>query len=279
MKIIDPHLHFFDLEKGQYQWLKHNPPAWNNIEQIKQNHLPSDLQDMSSVSVAACVHVEAGFDNSNPINELQWLESVVPPLPYKAVAYAKIDNPPELFNAALKKLHHPSLAAIRDITEGEDAERLLSPNVIRNIQHLSELGLHFEAQFEVHNSAVSEHLFEIHQTHKNSRLVINHAGFMTCRDNWQDNIEKLAKLNNCFIKFSGQELLDAPMNPQQQLDVLLTQFGPTRVMLASNHPVCLIEHDYQRQWAHYYELVQQIDPTLWQALSFDNAKRIYGFTL
>ena len=37
LKIIDPHVHFFNLAEGQYTWLQgENPPAWPNLELIKQ---------------------------------------------------------------------------------------------------------------------------------------------------------------------------------------------------------------------------------------------------
>ena len=48
----------------------------------------------------------------------------------------------------LAALKHCSLVAIRDITQGSDGCRLLSPQVIENIQQLNRAGLHFEAQLE-----------------------------------------------------------------------------------------------------------------------------------
>ncbi|KZN58293.1 hypothetical protein N473_05990 [Pseudoalteromonas luteoviolacea CPMOR-1] len=275
MKIIDPHLHFFDLDKGNYSWLKHNPPAWRNLSEIQQNHLPCALQGDVTFQVAACVHVEAGFDNIHPIKELQWLANIVPPLPYKAVAYAQIDSPHEQFRNALEELQHPSLIAIRDITEGDDAQRLLSQHTVQNLHYLAQQSIHFEAQFEVHNNDVSRHMYEIYSEQPEATLVINHAGFMTENHTWQENIQLLSQLKNCYIKFSGHELLDAPMTPHYQLQALLTYFGPERVMLATNHPVCLIHRDYQAQWQHYYELIQQVDSSVWQNLSFENAKRLY----
>ncbi|KZN51446.1 amidohydrolase family protein [Pseudoalteromonas luteoviolacea] len=279
MKIIDPHLHFFDLEKGDYHWLKHNPPAWPNLDLIQQNHLPAAIQDVASFKVAACVHVEAGFDNNHPINELHWLADIVPPLPYKAVAYAQIDSSPKQFRAALEQLQHPSLIAIRDITEGDDAQRLLCENTKQNLLYLADLNIHFEAQFEVHNTAISRHIYEIYKERQAATLVINHAGFMMEGCEWQESIELLSQIKNCFIKFSGHELLETPLSAQDQLSELLTYFGPERIMLASNHPVCLIKRDYQAQWQQYYELVQHLDGSVWQQLSFENAKRVYQLTV
>ena len=44
MKIIDPHLHLFDLKQGDYHWLKEeNPPFWPDKHLIKKSFKETDL--------------------------------------------------------------------------------------------------------------------------------------------------------------------------------------------------------------------------------------------
>ncbi|TQF72143.1 amidohydrolase family protein [Pseudoalteromonas luteoviolacea] len=275
MNIIDPHLHFFDLLKGQYSWLKESPPNWPNIEKIRQNHLPEHLFDDPEIKLHGCIHVEAGFDNERPIRELNWLNEVLSNLSYKAVAYTPIDASHIDFRSKLDDLSHPSLIAIRDITEGSDAKRLLAESVIDNIQLLTQRGVHFEAQFEFTHHDVVDRLVHIYRALPNATLVINHAGFMEADQPWQYAVKSLAELDNCMIKFSGHELLKAPMCLKEQLRVLLDAFGEDRVMLASNHPVCLIERSFVQQWRYYYDLVMHVAPNAWQKLSKGNAERVY----
>ncbi|KZX01838.1 hypothetical protein JL49_03575 [Pseudoalteromonas luteoviolacea] len=278
MNIIDPHLHFFDLIKGDYAWLKDNPPNWPNIEKIRQNHLPDALCSSTQFKLSACIHVEAGFDNNNPRRELDWLKEVMPELLYKAVAYAPIDAEKAEFCNKLDALSHTSLVAVRDITEGSDAARLLSNNVADNIALLRQRGCHFEAQFELVNQPIAQRLFDIYSALPNATLVINHAGFMERSQSWQSALDTLAGLKNCVVKFSGHEMLNSPMCSKEQLAVLLDSFGEDRVMLASNHPVCLILRSFEQQWQHYFEVVSETAPSTWQKLSYDNAQRIYRFT-
>ncbi|MBQ4811990.1 hypothetical protein A7985_16965 [Pseudoalteromonas luteoviolacea] len=279
MNIIDPHLHFFDLIKGDYTWLKDNPPNWPNIEKIRQDHLPEALLSNTQVNLRGCVHVEAGFDNNNPQRELDWLQDILPNLPYKAVAYAPIDADKSEFRHQLNALSHTHLVALRDITEGADAARLLSPNVADNIALLHQQNYHFEAQFEFANHPVAQRLYEIYSAIPDATLVLNHAGFMERSGAWQSAIDTLSKLNNCTIKFSGHEMLDSPLCPTEQLAILLDAFGEDRVMLASNHPVCLIQRNFDQQWQHYFNVVSQIAPTAWHKLSYENAKHLYQFAL
>ena len=158
-KIIDPHVHFFNLLEGQYTWLQGaNPPAWPNLNKIKQPISVAELVKSSDFELAGLVHIEAGFDNEQPVNELNWLAKHIKTLSYKAVGFAVINQPNSAFQLALKHLTHSSLVGIRDITQGHDATRLLSPHCIKNLRHLSELQLHFEAQFEVENLNITEQL-------------------------------------------------------------------------------------------------------------------------
>ncbi|WP_125558364.1 amidohydrolase family protein [Pseudoalteromonas rubra] len=275
-KIIDPHLHFFSLQQGQYHWLKHTPPPWQNLELIRQDHLPDALLNLSGFSLEGCVHIEAGFDNDQPSRELDWLAEILPAPRYKAVSYAQIDAPATQFRTQLDALKHPNLVAIRDITEGQDALRLLNPQVAENLAYLSECGLHFEAQFELTHQDVAQHLYDIAHQLPQLRIVLNHSGLVGQGDNWLDNAKTLAKLPHCAIKFSGHELLNQPLPLQTQLDNLLALFGCERVMFASNHPVCLIKHSYEAIWQRYQALCQH-DEQLWHQLSYANAKRWYGF--
>ncbi|TMP37750.1 amidohydrolase family protein [Pseudoalteromonas rubra] len=275
-RIIDPHLHFFSLRQGQYHWLKNNPPAWPNLDLIRQDHLPDALLSLNGFSLEGCVHIEAGFDNEQPRRELEWLAQLLPATRYKAVSYAKIDAPAAQFRRQLEALKHPSLVAIRDITEGQDATRLLTPQVADNLAHLSDSGLHFEAQFELTHHSVVTHLCNIARQVPNLRIMLNHSGLVGQTDNWLENAAVLAALPHCAIKFSGHELLDNPLPLQAQLTSLLDLFGAERVMFASNHPVCLIQHDYQSIWQQYLALCQQ-DNALWHRLSYANAKNWYGF--
>lgn len=274
-KIIDPHVHFFNLNEGQYTWLQGaQPPVWPNLEQIKKPTNATNLVSTCTFELTALVHIEAGFNNNNPITELNWLKRHLSDINYKAVGYAKINDTPQQFKTAIADLTHPSLIGIRDITEGSDGIRLLSPNCLENLAHLAELGLHFEAQFELENTLISERVKHYCQQLPNLKLVINHAGLPHQLVLWQKGICSLAHNKNVYIKYSGFELLS--LNKQQQqacFDFILQQFGQLRVMFASNFPVCQIQQSYAAIWQSHFSLSKT--PQMWQQLSYLNALHFY----
>ena len=274
-KIIDPHLHFFNLLEGQYTWLQGaNPPAWSNLDKIKQPISVAELIKSTDFELVGLVHIEAGFDNNQPVKELNWLANHIKTIPYRAISFATINLPNNAFKLALQQLDHCSLVGIRDITEGHDAERLLSRHCLDNLRHLSQLKLHFEAQFEVENLNITERLISYANQVSDLQIIINHTGLAHNLDNWAAAIELLAKQPNVAIKFSGFELL--MLNSEQQSQCfkhILKYFGMQRVMFASNFPVCQININYNELWQHYRTLCD--DTIIWQHLSYKNAARLY----
>ncbi|TMS92967.1 hypothetical protein CWB58_11415 [Pseudoalteromonas sp. S201] len=274
-KIIDPHLHFFNLLEGQYTWLQGaNPPAWSNLDKIKQPISVAELIKSTDFELVGLVHIEAGFDNNQPVKELNWLAKHIKTIPYKAISFATINQPNNAFKLALQQLEHCSLVGIRDITEGHDAERLLSPQCLDNLRHLSQLKLHFEAQFEIENLNITERLISYANQVSDLQIIINHTGLAHNLANWTAAIELLAKQPNVAIKFSGFELL--MLNSEQQSQCfkhILKHFGMQRVMFASNFPVCQININYNELWQHYRTLCD--DTIIWQHLSYKNAARLY----
>jgi L-fuconolactonase len=274
-KIIDPHLHFFNFLEGQYTWLQGaNPPAWSNLDKIKQPISVAELIKSTDFELVGLVHIEAGFDNNQPVKELNWLANHIKTIPYKAISFATINQPNNAFKLALQQLEHCSLVGIRDITEGHDAKRLLSPHCLDNLQHLSQLKLHFEAQFEVENLNITERLISYANQVSDLQIIINHTGLAHNLANWAAAIELLAKQPNVAIKFSGFELLMLNSEQQSQCFIhILKHFGMQRVMFASNFPVCQININYNELWQHYRTLCD--DTIIWQHLSYKNAARLY----
>lgn len=274
-KIIDPHVHFFNLQKGQYTWLQGaHPPAWPNLNKIKQPISVAELVKSSDFELAGLVHIEAGFDNDQPINELNWLTKHIKTMPYKAISFATINQPHSAFQMALQQLTHSSLVGIRDITQGHDASRLLSPHCIDNLRHLSKLKLHFEAQFEVENIHISERLISYANQVTDLQIIINHTGLPHNITDWYRGIELLALQPNIAIKFSGFELLTLDSKQQAQCFThILKHFSMQRVMFASNFPVCQININYNELWHHYRNLCR--DELTWQYMSYKNAARLY----
>lgn len=281
-KIIDPHIHLFDLSKGQYQWLHpNNPPFWSDKHIIQKSFTERDLTLNSHFTLEGIVHIEAGFDNEFPIKEINLLKSTITQTPFKVIAFIDMALPAKKFNAQLTHLqsHCKSLLiGIRHIMEGDDIDLIFNENILSNLTTLAEKNLIFEAQFEIHDLKSTEQLTYYANNLPNLKIVINHCGLVT-KDKyhlWQRAVTILSSLSNIHIKCSGWEMDNRQYEQlwlQKIINHLINSLGENRIMLASNFPLCLFSKSYTDLWQSYLDL--NLPNNIWQAISFDNAKDIY----
>jgi L-fuconolactonase len=283
-KIIDPHLHLFNLQKGDYTWLKpQNPPFWPDKDRINNNFIETDLLLQPPNQLAGFVHIEAGFDNQQPWREIDWLEQHCT-LPFKSMAFADITA--ITFAKHLEQLkQRKSVVGIRHILD-EQAEQILSSTLIyRHFSLLSEYEFNFDAQLSLADDQAIEQLMILANKYKTVRVIINHAGWPPAHNDlngqkrWRLNLQKLTSCENVAIKLSGWEMSNRAWQPQQVATVIqdcLATLGDTRVMLASNFPLCLFSMSYAKMWNVYAEL-PVISAQTFDNITFNNAKSWYKF--
>jgi predicted TIM-barrel fold metal-dependent hydrolase len=263
MKIIDPHLHLFDLTKGDYHWLKaNNQPLWPDKARINRNFSESDLQLSSNLELAGFVHIEAGFDNNKPWREIQWLQSVCK-MPFRSVACIDLTLSPQLFTFHLKQLlTFKSVVGCRYILDEEAVTLLKNTQVQNNLRLLAQHKLSFDAQLILNDNKSVQALINVLKDIPELRVIINHAGWPSVDESnteynhWLTNIRSLAKFPQCAIKCSGWEMTDRRYKQAwviNIIDICFTHFGEGRVMLASNFPLCLFTRDYGVLWQNYCE--------------------------
>jgi len=281
MKIIDPHVHFFNLELGKYDWLKPtNQPYWPDKNLINKSFTIDDINLEEPLLLAGFVHIEAGFDNDKPWREIQWLEQHID-IPFKTIAGADVTLSPDVFIQLIDKLStYSSVVGIRHIFEGDIYPTTSSrKNISANLDYLSQQQLIFETQINSDDDTVID-FCEMVQSHPKLLFILNHAHFCPFDtnkiDKWIDNIIRIALNANVFIKASGWEMISRDYtfdDVELVLNILLKFFTVNRVMLASNFPLTLFSENYQELWQKYLTLKCSLVDL--EKLVFHNAKRIY----
>jgi len=287
MKIIDPHLHLFDLELGVYDWLKSdNPPFWPDKAIINKNFTEDHLKLSHSQELVGFIHIEAGFNNQQPWQEIQWLEEYCQ-LPFRAIGGINLLLDHADFLASIKQLKtYQSVVGVREILDEHALTYLTKKEVITNLFTLAENGLIFELQMSIENIEAVKQLAKILTTIPQLKIVVNHAGWPPLQldeinksliNDWYDGLAILSQHQQCFIKCSGFEMIDRNYSENWQCNIIkscISTFGIERVMLASNFPLCLFSTSYQNYWQNY----QSSSTFSKQELSFlcyENAKAIY----
>lgn len=281
MKIIDPHVHLFDLAKGAYDWLKpQNPPFWSDKARIHQDFGAADLALAANDELVGFVHVEAGFDNERPHREIEWLEKHVKQ-PFKSIANLSLEDRPAKVKQSLHRLcRFGSVVGVRHLLDEQASALLCKAHVQQNLALVAEHKLIFETQISgIDDEAVAQ-LIETARRLPQLTIILSHCCFQPAQaqavTRWQNNIKALSACKNILIKASGWEMVNRGYTEDDVGSVtkdLLHYFGHQRVMLASNFPLCLFSTSYAGLWALYKKL--NLDKATWLALSYKNAQRVY----
>ena len=285
MKIIDPHIHLFDRQAGEYNWLKQeNPPFWPDKKVIERDFSEQDLKVNSPLVLFGFVHIEAGFNNEKPWQEIEWLESTCT-LPFRSIACTDLTADPTGFRKNIDQLlAYSSIAGVRHILDEEALNVLNHPNTLMNLKYLEESELIFELQMPFSDADATDCFVEtLHELSK-LKVIINHSGFppytlSTASLDWRfwlDNLAKISSYQNVALKCSGSEMIKRDYEldwVNNTLKAVVELFGIERVMLASNFPLCLFSKSYHKLWWENFE----ISEIAANNLLFNNAHRWYKF--
>ena len=288
MKIIDPHLHLFDLELGNYHWLKpSNPPFWPDKQQINKGFDESDLTLTAPLSLSGFIHVEAGFDNEEPWRELAALEQSCNK-PFRAIANIDLTASSQHLSSVIDKLaEFPSFVGVRHLLDDQALALLTHKQVLDNIKTLNENGLVFEAQLPLIEHTPVNALCDVISDNPDIHFIINHAGFPPANihtiewQRWQSNLTKLSFFPHVAIKCSGWEMTKRNYQTtwlNENLTLIFSIFGANNMMLASNFPLCLFSHSsYQAYWqaiisSDFFQALAEQEKS---ALCYDNALNWY----
>jgi predicted TIM-barrel fold metal-dependent hydrolase len=304
INIIDPHVHLFDLQRGQYEWLNSLKP--HQKSKIAKNFCLQDLKLKGDLSLAGFVHIEAGFNNAKPSLEILNIEKQLDvqgtctdfSKPLLAKTAGSVDLRLE-YADFIKLLDAQRACAscigVRHILNEDAIEVLRHVNTLQNLRYLASLGLIFELHMPLHNAQTISALVELVAQVPDLKLVVNHAGFAPINKSnnkaqnlsyevntyhqWQEHTKTLSQFANVSLKCSGWEMLDetysfSTISPC--IEHLVQTFGTKRLMFASNFPLVLYCVSYQQYWENMVKLATNIGIAPEQ-VCFENARRIYRF--
>ena len=284
-RIIDPHLHLFNLETGIYEWLRPDQaPFWPDKHMIARSYSERDLvihcDGLSDLTLSGYVHIEAGFDNTQSVREVDWVQSQAC-MAQRSVGFIDLRLAPSQFETSLSGLlDRPSVVGVRHILD-DDIDLILDhPNTLENFKKLALSDVIFELQFDVSNTANVQRVLELLDALPQLTFVLNHHGFGDVdTPSWILNLNALAQRQNIFVKCSGFEMRDRIFSIESAVAIInacLESFGESRVMVASNFPLVTLSMGYSNYWTALIAALRAAELPV-DALVYANAKRIYQF--
>lgn len=276
---IDAHQHFWQYDSVEYSWISEEMP------QIKRSFLPGDLSPLlQAEGFSACVAVQARQSRA----ENDFLLQLARDHDFVAAVVGWVDlRDPQLDKQLSALKSHAKLTGFRHIVQDEpDDEFLLQEDFIRGVKALKSFGYTYDILiYEKHLPVVTRFL----EHFDDQPFVLDHLGKPVVdgppSSAWVDGIRAIAAYPQLMCKVSGlvTEADWENWTPElfyPYLEVVLEAFGPERLMVGSDWPVCLLAaDDYHSVMDIPTRFFGQLSATEQAAIFGGNAARFYGIEL
>ncbi|MFT4568990.1 MAG: L-fuconolactonase [Saprospiraceae bacterium] len=277
LKCIDTHQHFWEYNPQSHTWIS------DEMSALKRDFLPSDLENILNANdVDGCIAVQADQSEAETdfllalANDNDFIKGIVGWVDLQA---SNIEECLESYAS------HEKLLGFRHIVQSEpDPEFMLKPSFMNGISLLRQYGYTYDILIYQHQlkSAIA-----LAETFPEQKFVLDHIAKPNIKnkeiEQWQDDIDALAKSENVSVKISGmvteahwKEWKEADFAPY--MDIALNSFGTKRIMFGSDWPVCLTAAEYAEvkniftKYISSYSIQEQEDMLFRNAINFYNLK-------
>lgn len=271
---IDSHQHFWIYDPAEYPWIT------EQLAPIRRDYLPADLAPLlEELGFDGCVAVQA----RPTLQETRWLLDLADQnafvkgvVGWVDLTAADVDEQLDLFGG------HPKLKGIRHLLQDEpDDAYMLRPDFRRGLSALGRRGLVYDLLlFPRH----LPHAIQLVQAFPDQPFVLDHLAKPRIKEGllspWQDDIRRLARFDNVVCKLSGM-VTEAdwddwkPADFHPYLDVVLEAFGPERLMIGSDWPVCTLAGEYRPVMKIVLDYIGRLSASEQEAILGGTARRVY----
>jgi L-fuconolactonase len=178
---------------------------------------------------------------------------------------------------------HPKLVGVRHVVQDEpDDAFMLGPAFQRGIAMLHGFGLTYDLLLLAKQLPVA---VELVRRFPEQRFVLDHVAKPAIQSGvispWQQDLCELAKSPNVSCKVSGMVTEASwtrwkPEDFTRYLDVVFEAFGPERLMIGSDWPVCTLAAEYQTTLNLVIAYVQQFSSKAQEAVLGESCASFYG---
>jgi L-fuconolactonase len=271
---IDAHQHFWIYNPDEYGWID------ESMADLRRNFLPEDLNpELRNNDVQGSVVVQA----RQTLEETKWLLKLAHRSPQILGVVGWVDlSSPECPSQLRTFAAHPKFVGVRHVVQSEPDDRfLLRKDFLRGISFLEEFNLAYDILIYTRHLPVAAEFVE---RFPRQRFVLDHLAKPPIRDreieSWAAGIRALAAFPNVFCKLSGL-VTEAhwrnwkPEDITPYLDVAFEAFGPSRLMIGSDWPVCLVAGSYSKIMDLVKNYIQQRPVETREAVLGGNAQRFW----
>ena len=280
-KIIDTHIHVWDLQRVQYPWLK------NDTSILKQTwHIGQLTEGKTAAGITSGILVQASGNMEDTELMLEtagktaWIEGVVCWLPL-------IDTHKTQELLHKKYLSEQYIKGVRhQIHDEQDTKWLLQPSVISSLKVLAEKNIPYDVV-----AVLPQHIetaLEVAHKIPELKMVFDHLSQPPIKTKerfgvWGDLMKAASGHKNFYAKISGLGTASGNLNNWNAEDVkpyiafALENFGTDRCFCGGDWPVALLAGTYNKVWNIYTSVINGlVNKNDSENIFYNNAQQFYN---
>jgi L-fuconolactonase len=271
---IDCHQHFWKYNPAHQVWMT------DQMAVLRRDFLPEELEPLlKAIQFNGTIAVQA----RQMVEETEWLLELSDKHDFIKGVVGWVDLRSPKLRAQLERYaKHPKLVGVRHVVHDEaDDNFMLRPEFRRGLAQLGEFHLTYDLLlFPKHLPVAVQLVTEF----PSQPFVLDHIAKPAIRDGlvspWQEDLARLAEFPNVFCKLSGL-VTEAkwkqwrPGDFHRYLDRVVAAFGPERVMIGSDWPVCTLSGDYVSTMRLVTDYVERFSARIQDDILGGNCARFY----
>ncbi len=270
---LDAHQHVWRYSAAEYPWI----PVGSALQ---RDWLPEDLAALQKpLGFAGSIAVQA----RQTLEETRWLLDLADRHPHIRGVVGWVDLRAAEVGAQLREFAaHPKFVGVRHVVQDEPDERfMLGAEFLRGVSQLREFGLTYDLLIFPKQLPAAR---EVVARFPEQAFVLDHLAKPAIKrrelEPWATEIRALARHPNVCCKLSGLVTEADQQHWREQdlwpyLDVVAEAFGPARLLIGSDWPVCLLASSYQRTMQAVMTWAQKFSSAEQAGIFGDNCARFY----
>lgn len=260
-RIIDTHIHVWDLEKAEYTWLKGDTTILNKTYSVEQ--LTPQIEK-AGVTEGILVQAANNFEDTDLMMQVaaktEWIKGVV--------SWFPLQNPEATEKALTERFsNNQYLKGCRHLIHNEaNPQWLLQKNVIESLELLAEHHLTYDIV-----GINAEHLktaITVAEKLPNLKMVFDHLNQPPIATkeklgDWERLMTIASAYPNLYAKISGLGVTAGNGEDWTKDDLkpyimqALELFGTNRCFCGGDWPVALLAGPYEKAWLAYREIFSE----------------------
>jgi L-fuconolactonase len=270
---IDAHQHFWIYDPQQHTWMS------GPFQPLAIDYLPKDLRPLLD---------EMGFDGTIVVQAAQserettWLCELAAADDWIRGVVGWVDLRDQALEERLAHLAHPKLCGVRHILHDEPADDFMLQDAFRRgIGQLADHQLTYDLLIRPQHLSQA---LQLVREFPRQPFIIDHIAKPLIQDQvvsgWDKGMRQLAAEPNVTCKLSGM-VTEAnwqgwkPDDFPPYLERVLEMFGPERLMIGSDWPVCTLAGGYERTMSLVVDYLTKLSVTEQESVLGGTCSRVY----